>query len=114
MENFKEEYLKCLAEDRTLTTPMLTKIMEDSRKSCSKEVKNLILMEECAELSKELSKMIRGEGDQINLIEELADVYFTMSMVMANYDVDTAKLKAAITVKAIREGERAKTRMKTL
>ena len=39
------------------------------------ERRNLIIVrEELSELSKEISKELRGQGDKYNILEELADV----------------------------------------
>ena len=47
----------------------------------------MFAMEELAELSKEISKIARGEGDYYNVLQELADVAITVNnvLMMNNY-----------------------------
>ena len=46
----------------------------------------MFAMEELAELSKEISKVARGEGDYYNLLQELADVAITVNNVLMMND----------------------------
>ena len=63
--------------------------------------KNLIIvMEELAELSKEVSKKIRGKGDYYSLLEELADVCLSVLFVKDICNVNDAELNKAVNVKA--------------
>lgn len=56
-------------------------------------------MEECAELQCALSKHIVGDGDRINLIEEIADVYISLWLTVAIFDISNEDVEKAIDVK---------------
>lgn len=66
----------------------------------------IIVMEELAELSQELSKAIRGKGNRIDLIEELADVYLGVKYVQEIFDISDETLARAANVKLYRQNER--------
>lgn len=59
----------------------------------------IIVMEELAELTKEISKQLRGKGDAINILEELADVQLGIYYVQEIVGIDEKDIKKAITVK---------------
>ena len=62
--------------------------------------KNLIIMmEEMAELSKEISKELRGKGDNINILEELADVKLGIYYVQEICKISDEDLHKAMNVK---------------
>lgn len=65
--------------------------------------KNLIIvMEELAELTKEISKELRGKGDYINILEELADVQLGIYYVQEICGIETDKLHKAMKIKMSR------------
>lgn len=51
-------------------------------------LKVTIAMEEMSELQKELSKYLRGEGDRIGILEELADVYIMLGSLVDIFERD--------------------------
>lgn len=59
----------------------------------------VIAMEECAELQQEISKYLRGKGDKLGLIEEIADVMLAMEWVKDICGIDDEELKKAMNVK---------------
>lgn len=62
--------------------------------------KNLIIvMEELAELTKEISKELRGKGDYINILEELADVQLGIYYVQEICGIETDELHKAMKIK---------------
>ena len=84
-------------------------IISESLKRCPKRIKTVVCMEELAELTQELSKQIRNEGNYYGLLEEIADVYICLGMIRRLYDIEPAIMKKAIDVKLAREKERIKT-----
>ena len=59
----------------------------------------IIVMEELAELSKELSKHLRDKGDQYCILEELADVQLGIYYVQEICGIATDDLHKAMNVK---------------
>ena len=65
--------------------------------------KNLIIvMEELCELGQAISKEIRGKGDSINLLEELADVQLSVFYIQEICNISDDKLKKAQVIKTDR------------
>lgn len=62
----------------------------------------IIVMEELAELAKEISKELRGKGDYINILEELADVQLGIYYVQEICGIETDKLHKAMKIKMSR------------
>ncbi len=59
----------------------------------------IIVMEELAELSKEISKELRGKGDYYNILEELADVQLSIYYVQEVCKIDNDELHKAMNIK---------------
>ena len=66
----------------------------------------IIIMEELSELSKELSKAIRGKGERMDLVEELADVALGIKYVQEIFDISDETLARAMNVKLYRQNQR--------
>lgn len=47
----------------------------------------IIAMEECSELQKEISKMIRNKGNITELTEEIADVIISIEFIKSKYEI---------------------------
>lgn len=78
------------------------------RKSLAKypwKLKCTIAMEEFAELQQQVSKQIRGYGDRLGLLEEMADAYICLDFLQSIFDVKDEDLQKAIDVKLQRERE---------
>lgn len=56
------------------------------------QMQTVVCMEECAELIKECSKMLRGKGDKEHLIEEMADVYICLEMLKKMYGISSTDI----------------------
>ena len=65
-------------------------------------------MEKFAELQQQISKQIRGYGDRLGLLEEMADAYICLSFLESIFDVSPDDLQKAIDVKLQRERENLK------
>lgn len=59
----------------------------------------IIVMEELAELSKEISKELRGKGNKYSILEELADVQLGICYVQEICGIDEDDLHKAMNVK---------------
>lgn len=66
----------------------------------------VIAMEELSELTKELSKVLRGRGDRTAIIEEIADVQIVMNMLQMIFGITGEEINRAQTVKLKRFEER--------
>ena len=56
-------------------------------------------MEELSELQKEISKELRGKGDKVNVLEELADVQIVIYYVKKILGISNEDIEKAISVK---------------
>lgn len=62
--------------------------------------RNLIIaMEEFAEVTKEITKVLRGKEDHVELVEELADAYLSIAYVQEVCHISDEELNKAINVK---------------
>lgn len=62
--------------------------------------RNLIIcQEELSELTKEISKELRGKGDRVNILEELADVQISIYYIQNICHITGSELDKAIAVK---------------
>ncbi len=68
-------------------------------------LKCTVAMEELAELQQQISKQIRGYGDQTGLLEEIADVYICLSFLESIFNIKSEDLQTAIDIKLQREKE---------
>ena len=59
----------------------------------------IIAMEELSELQKEISKELRGKGDKVNVLEELADVQIVIYYVKKILGISNEDIEKAISVK---------------
>ena len=59
----------------------------------------IIVMEELSELSKEVSKELRGKGDQYNILKELADVQLSIYYVQEVCGIKDEDLHKAMNIK---------------
>lgn len=81
------------------------------RKSVEKDpwkTKCTIVMEELAELQQQVSKQIRGYGDRVGLLEEMADAYICLNFLESIFDIKPEELQKAIDVKIYRLKENLK------
>lgn len=96
--------------DMQWITDVLKKSVESNKKEGNQRGhRNLIIvMEELSELSKEISKKLRGKGDQIRILEELADVQLGVYYVQEICGITDEELHKAMNVKMRRLEETLK------
>ena len=61
-----------------------------------KTLQSIVAIEECSELQKEISKLLRGKGDKEHLTEEITDVLICIEQLQMMYDIsliDILKVK---------------------
>ena len=63
-------------------------------------------IEEMSELTKELTKMLKGKGDAIGLLEELADVQIGTWVLMRMFNISEDDLNRAIQIKVEQENKK--------
>ena len=92
------------------TTIHQRKIMKKALEKNGKFKQSVIAMEECSELIKAISKMIRYSSDEDsvcmykdNLIEEMADVYIILDELKMMYDILEFDIEQMINQKIDRE-----------
>ena len=91
--------------DKNIDKNWVSNVLKDSVESNLKDGnprghRNLIIvMEELAELSKEVSKELRGKGDHANILEELADVQLGIYYVQDICKIDDDELHKAMNIK---------------
>lgn len=67
------------------------------------ETTGIICMEEMAELQQQISKYLRGCGDRLCLLEEMADVYICLKYIEKVFEIHPDQILKAIDVKLLRE-----------
>lgn len=67
------------------------------------ETTGIICMEEMAELQQQISKYLRGCGDRLCLLEEMADVYICLKYLEKVFEIHPDQILKAIDVKLLRE-----------
>lgn len=65
-------------------------------------------MEEFAELQQQVSKQIRGYGDETGLLEEMTDAYICLNFLESIFNIPKEQLQKAIDVKLYRLKENLK------
>ena len=104
----RSRFIQGLKSDIQLSEKERKRIMRRSINKYPWELKCTIAMEEFAELQQQISKQIRGYGDRLGLLEEMADAYICLSFLESIFDVSPDDLQKAIDVKLQRERENLK------
>lgn len=98
-------FIQGLKSDIQLSEKERKRIIRNSIKKYPWKLKCTVAMEEFAELQQQVSKQIRGYGDKLGLLEEIADAYICLSFLESIFDVKPDDLQKAIDVKLQRERE---------
>ena len=99
--NEKDNYDYLDDESINAVLEMVTECTDDLSKTAAsgKDRQLLIAMEELAELSQEVSKYLRGKGDYIGLLEELADVTIVIKHIKMILGINDEDLNRAVCIK---------------
>lgn len=101
----RSRFIQGLKSDIQLSEKERRRIIRNSIKKYPWKLKCTVAMEEFAELQQQVSKQIRGYGDKLGLLEEIADAYICLSFLESIFDVNPEDLQKAIDVKLQRERE---------
>lgn len=101
----RSRFIQGLKSDIQLSEKERRRIIRNSIKKYPWKLKCTVAMEEFAELQQQVSKQIRGYGDKLGLLEEIADAYICLSFLESIFDVKSEDLQKAIDVKLQRERE---------
>lgn len=75
----------------------INKVITDSINSTDNDGIHLVIaMEELSELQKEISKELRGKGDKVNVLEELADVQIVIYYVKKILGITDEDIQKAV------------------
>lgn len=96
-------FIQGLKSDIQLSDKERQRIIRKSLQKYPWKLKCTVAMEEFAELQQQISKQIRGYGDRIGLLEEMADAYICLRFLESIFDVKEEDLQKAIDVKLDRE-----------
>lgn len=70
------------------------------------EKQTLMLAEEQGELIKAINKKLRGKGDRLSIVEEMADVLIMLQQIAQFFDIDKEEVNLIINKKLKRTEER--------
>lgn len=98
-------FIQGLKSDIQLSEKERKRIIRRSLAKYPWKLKCTIAMEEFAELQQQVSKQIRGYGDRLGLLEEMADAYICLDFLQSIFEVKDEDLQKAIDVKLSRERE---------
>ena len=101
----RNRFIQGLKSDIQFSEKERQRIIRNSIKKYPWKLKCTVAMEEFAELQQQVSKQIRGYGDKLGLLEEIADAYICLSFLESIFDVKQEDLQKAIDVKLQRERE---------
>lgn len=101
----RSRFIQGLKSDIQLSEKERKRIIRRSLQKYPWKLKCTIAMEEFAELQQQVSKQIRGYGDRLGLLEEMADGYICLNFLQSIFDVKDEDLQKAIDVKLSRERE---------
>lgn len=101
----RNRFIQGLKSDIQFSEKERQRIIRNSIKKYPWKLKCTVAMEEFAELQQQVGKQIRGYGDKLGLLEEIADAYICLSFLESIFDVKPEDLQKAIDVKLQRERE---------
>ena len=70
------------------------------------EKQTLMLAEEQGELIKAINKKLRGKGDRLSIVEEMADVVIMLQQIAQFFDIDKEEVNLIVNKKLKRTEER--------
>ena len=91
-----------------MTIGEIMTIFEKAIETYGADLQKQVAIEEMAELTKEICKDFRGEGNREHIAEEIADVLIMMSQLEIIYDIKTKELMDMTDNKIKRLEERLK------
>ena len=95
----RKEFREKMNDYTVMTDAMMENIQALHLKNTSKKEIYIVAMEELAELQKEISKELRGQGDRDGILEELADVMIVCANIMNLQRISDVELRTATAIK---------------
>lgn len=95
----RKEFREKMNNYTVMTDEMMENIQALHLKNTSKKEIYIVAMEEMAELQKEISKELRGQGDRDGILEELADVMIVCANIMNLQRISDVELRTATAIK---------------
>lgn len=95
----RKEFREKMNNYSVMTDEMMENIQALHLKNTSKKEIYIVAMEELAELQKEISKELRGQGDRDGILEELADVAIVCANIMNLQRISDVELRTATAIK---------------
>ena len=92
----RSRFIQGLKGDIQLSEKERRRIIRKSLQKYSWKTKCTVAMEEFAELQQQVSKQVRGYGDRIGLLEEMADAYICLNFLESIFDIKPEDLQKAI------------------
>lgn len=94
-EPWQRKYIKEFVSKSEETTECTSSISSD----VPNPISLIVMMEEFSEAQKELSKFLRGKGDEEGLLEEMADVQICLFKYQKLFDISDETLNKAMCIK---------------
>lgn len=95
----RKEFREKMNNYTVMTDAMMENIQALHLKNTSKKEIYIVAMEEMAELQKEISKELRGQGDRDGILEEIADVMIVCANIMNLQRISDVELRTATAIK---------------
>jgi hypothetical protein len=92
----RSRFIQGLKGDIQLSEKERRRIIRKSLQKYSWKTKCTVAMEEFAELQQQVSKQVRGYGDRIGLLEEMADAYICLNFLESIFDIKPEDFQKAI------------------
>lgn len=99
----REKFINGLNSGIKFTDAERNEIVKKAVEHRGIETTGIICMEEMAELQQQISKYLRGCGDEISLLEEMADAYICLEYIEKVFEIHPDQILKAIDVKLLRE-----------
>lgn len=99
LNEFEKEYYKYYGSRAMAEYDELTELLNENISHNGTDKELVIIMEELAELSQQVSKLFRDQCDHMHLLEEMADVYICLEELAMIAGIDDVALRAAVSVK---------------
>lgn len=99
----RNRFIQGLKSNIQLSKKERKRIIRRSLQKYPWKTKCTVAMEEFAELQQQISKQVRGYGDRIGLLEEMADAYICLNFLESIFNISPEEIQKAIDVKLYRE-----------
>lgn len=99
----REKFINGLNSGIKFTDAERNEIVKKAVEHRGIETTGIICMEDMAELRQQISKYLRGCGDRLCLLEEMADVYICLKYIEKVFEIHPNQTLKAIDVKLLRE-----------